>query len=240
MSLARRGLHLGALATSIGLASVTGVAHAADPASASAEAPADMMVERVALRFYAPETGGPARPRFVSDRLLAFEARLEALTEDGSSQGYDDRHLRAGMERHISEELLASLPLEHQPDEAEISRIAAQVRAGLAQRVGGEAALMAAANEGGIAPEEVNALLRRRARAAIYLERTATSFLFPTDEQLREVFRTAPHPFRGQKYDAVRGPLSEWYVDERLHLLEGAFLQAARTRVKILPSPRPS
>ncbi len=40
-----------------------------------------VLVDRAVVRFEAPETGGARRPRFVFERELAFEARLEALSD---------------------------------------------------------------------------------------------------------------------------------------------------------------
>jgi hypothetical protein len=149
------------------------------------------------------------------------------------------------MDRHIAEELLASLPLERQPDEAEIARVAADLRAGLLQRIGGERSpaefdlvLADTAALEGLSPDEVNQILRRRARAALYLERAVAPLLFPTEEQLRDVYRTSAHPYRGVKFEVARLQLSRWFVDERLRSSATAFLQAARSRVKIIPTPK--
>jgi hypothetical protein len=214
------------------------------PAVCLADASEGKLVDGVALRFYAPETGGPGRPRFITHRVLAFEARLESLTEDSSNTAWSDRHLRAATDRHIAEELLASLPLERQPDEAEIARVSTELRAGLLQRIGGERSpaefdlvLAETAASEGLAPEEVNQILRRRARAALYLERAVAPLLFPTEEQLRDVYRASAHPYRGVKFEDARLQLSRWFVDERLRTAETAFLQAARSRVKTIPSP---
>ena len=159
------------LAQTFALLGVVSAGCAVMPSLAYADA-SEKLVDGVALRFYAPETGGPGRPRFITHRVLAFEARLEALIEDPSNNAWTDRHLRAAMDRHIAEELLASLPLERQPDEAEIARVATDLRAGLLQRIGGDRSpaefdlvLADTAALEGLAPDEVNQILRRRARA---------------------------------------------------------------------------
>ena len=196
----------------------------------------EQLVDQVALRFYAPETGGAARPRFVSQRILSFEARLEARAEDSTLDAFQERHVRAATERHVTEELLASLPLERPPDEAETARVAVELRGALVQRIGGADALAAIARRDGIEEGEIGVMMARRARAALYVEREISPILYPTEEQLREVFRTAPHPFRGQKFDDARPLIARWFVDERLRGAEAAFLQSARTRVKIVPT----
>ena len=78
----------------------------------------------------------------------------------------------------------------------------------------------------------MDALLHRAALAAWYLDRAVTPLLHPSDEQLRDVFRTSAHPYRGQTFEAVREALSRWFVVERVRVAEAAFLQAARSRVK--------
>jgi hypothetical protein len=80
---------------------------------------------------------------------------------------------------------------------------------------------------------EVDALLHRAALAAWYLDHVVTPILHPSDEQLRDVFRTSAHPFRGQPFERVRDALSRWFVLERLRVAESAFSQSARSRVTI-------
>ena len=76
--------------------------------------------------------------------------------------------------------------------------------------------------------------MHRGALAAWYLDRAVAPFLHPSDEQLRGVYRTSGHPYRGQSFEQVRDALDRWYVVERVRAAESAFLQAARSRVKII------
>jgi len=85
-----------------------------------------------------------------------------------------------------------------------------------------------------VPPAEVTALLRRGALAAWYVDRAMTPILHPSDEQLRDVYRTSAHPYRGQPLEQVRAPLERWFVVERARVAETTFLQAARARVKIV------
>src|SRR5271156_1342879 len=65
------------------------------------------ILDRVVVRWHAPETGGPAKPQFIFERELAFEARLESLSDPDPEPGpYHDRHVRAALDRHIAETLL--------------------------------------------------------------------------------------------------------------------------------------
>ena len=85
------------------------------------------------------------------------------------------------------------------------------------------------------ARREVDArILHRQALAAWYLDRAVAPLLAPTDEQLREVYRTSQHPFRGQPFEQIRAALSRWFVIERVRVAETAFYQGARTRVTVI------
>ena len=89
-----------------------GVTAAAAASDASAQAPSGRaVIDRAVVRFYAPETGGTAHPRFIDERTLAFETRLEALAEGATSgsDGYPERLVRGALEHHVTEELLAGL-----------------------------------------------------------------------------------------------------------------------------------
>jgi hypothetical protein len=103
----------------------------AAPVSADT-APARTVLDRAVVRFYAPETGGTAHPRFVDQRTLAFEARLESMAErpEGIGDAYQDRHVRAALEHHVGEDMLASLahklmagsPPSRRPSDADLAR----------------------------------------------------------------------------------------------------------------------
>jgi hypothetical protein len=196
-------------------------------------------IDRVAVRYYAPETGGSVRPRFVSERMLAFEARLDALAEQAPDAAVrEDRFVRGALDRHVAEDMLSALAVQSGTALDDLAALASEERAGLVERIGGPDALRAAMAAEGIDDAEVEALLRRRVRAAWYIDRALTPLLRPTDEQLREVFRTSAHPFKNQPFDAVRPQLARWFVEERLRAAETTFLQVARARIRIVVVPR--
>jgi hypothetical protein len=208
-----------------------------------AETPPHMVVDRAVVRFLSPETGGAAHPRFVLERTLALEARLEAMAENGGTgEGYQERDLRAAMERDVAEQMLASLaekliadsPAEKRPGLGEVPRVEAQLGPALVERLGGQAHVDEAAQAEQVDGPEVEALLHRAALAAWYLDRAVTPILHPSDEQLRDVYRTSAHPYRGQPYEQAREALARWFVVERVRVAESAFLQSARSRVKII------
>lgn len=224
------------------------VAAAVAPSRASAEAEPHLLphviVDRPVVRFFAPEIGGADQPRFVDERTLAFEARLQVLEQqpDGIGDGYEDRQTRAALERHVSVEMLSLLagkliagsPPWQRPAKAELDGIADLLSATLYERLGGAARVLAAAAAEGLEPAEIDALLRRQGLAAWYVHRAITPVLDPSEEQLREGFRTSTHPYRGQPFESVREAFRRWLILERVRAAESAFFQSARTRMRIL------
>jgi hypothetical protein len=193
-----------------------------------------IIVDRAVVRFYAPETGGVERPRFISERLLAFEARLEALADqERTDEAYRERHVSAALERHISEVLLASLRIEPEPTDAALARQTELARKLLTDRVGGDDALKAAQRAEGISNAELSSLLRRQARASLYLDRMVAPMLRPSDAELEAIQRSAPVALQNEPFVRARPLLLRWYVSRRLSSAMSSFFQEARSRVTI-------
>ncbi|MDP8999979.1 MAG: hypothetical protein M3O46_07700 [Myxococcota bacterium] len=204
-------------------------------------------IDRTVVRFYSPETGGTAYPRFILERTLAFEARLADMAEvpDGIGESYDDRDVREALEHHVAEEILASLAdkliadsaPDRRPTTSGLAAVARDVGSAFVERMGGRDRIDGAAHAEGIEAKEVDAILRRGAMAAWYIDHAVSPLLHPGEEQLREVFRSSDHPYRGQPFERVRSALERWFVIERVRVAESAFLQSARSRVRIIVIP---
>jgi hypothetical protein len=194
-----------------------------------------IVLDRTVVRFYAPETGGVERPRFISERWLAFEARIEALADQdrGSDEAYRERHVSAALERHISEVLLASLHIEPEPSEAAMARQVELARKLLSDRVGGDDALLAAERAEAISNAELSVLLRRQARASLYLDRMVAPMLRPSDAELEAIQRSAPAALQSEPFLRVRPLLLRWYVSKRLGSAMSSFFQEARSRITV-------
>lgn len=207
--------------------------------SASAQA-APVTVDRVAARFEAPELGGADQPRFIFERILAFEARIEALAETLSGRWnrtdtpFEQRHVRAALERHITEEILASLPVEPPPSPDELRHRAISTWLMVQQLVGDRQVLLDAAFAEGMEMEDIERFIERRARASLYLDRMVTPMFNPSDAELREVLRSEPTPFRGKPFESVATELRRWYVSDRLSSALASFFRSARGRVKLV------
>ncbi len=236
---------------------LTGSAHAADapapltppavapPARPAPALPTPRAIDRVVVRFTAPETGGVASPRFIFERELAFEARLDALTDNGftpsAAAPYLDRHVRSALERHMAETLLESLEITPEPSRTDLQTRMRSARLALVEQVGGEAALRELLGAEGLDPNDLGPLLVRRARASLYLDRMVATMLTPSDTELRIVHRTTRTPFSAQPYEVVAPLLARWYVAQRLNAAVRAFYEGARSRIKVslasLPVP---
>jgi hypothetical protein len=207
------------------------------PVPPAAPAPAHdgaLLLDRVVVRWHAPETGGVAKPQVIFERELAFEARIESLADPDQEPGaYHDRHVRAALDRHIAETLLASLPILPAPSTKEVADRAEGARAILEQRVHGRAHLIAAAAAEGMTSDELDALLRRQAKASLYLDRMIAPMLEPTELDLRDLLQTGATPFKGLPFEEVRPALARWYVGQRLSQALETYYQNARARVVV-------
>lgn len=196
-----------------------------------------MLLDRVAVRFTAPETGGMLKPQFIFERELAFEARLEALTDGGFRQTpetpYLERHVRAALERHMAEVLLESLEVTPEPTPRDVELRLRSARLTLQQQLGGAEELDRASQAENISATEVAGLLRRRARASLYLDRMVATMLTPSDTELRIVHRTTRTPFSDADYESVAPLLQRWYVAQRLNTAVRAFYEGARSRLSV-------
>lgn len=203
---------------------------------------APVTLDRTLVRFVSAETGGSARPRFLSEREVGFFTRVEALIEQADlPEGlYPERYVRTAVDRLVARAMLSSLLVQRGVEPPDLARRAQEARADLEARVGGAAVLDALLASESLDNEELARFLRDQVRAAYYVDRAITPILAVTEDQLREAHRGASHPFRGSKLDDVRPRLRVWLVTERLRAAELEFLQSARGRVKIATNAPPS
>lgn len=192
-------------------------------------------VDRTAVRFVTPETGGAAKPRFLTERELGFFARAEAMMEGVALEPgeYPDRYVRLATDRLVARAMLASLMIQSGTEPPDLPKLAQEARADLADRVGGPAALEALMKREGIEETELAAFLRDQVRSVYYIDKGIVPILSVTEDSLRETFRSAQHPYKSQKFEDVRARLKRWVVSERARIAEIEFLQGARSRIKV-------
>ncbi|HEY4105110.1 MAG TPA: hypothetical protein VGM44_14530 [Polyangiaceae bacterium] len=210
---------------------------AASSALASPLAAEPVLVDRAVVRFSAPETGGARHPRFVFERELSFEARLEALADpDRFSLGdtpYFERHVKAALERHVAETILAALRIEPEPTQAELQHQMDAAHRMLSDRAGGEDALDDARHKEGLSDREFWRILAQKARASLYVDRMVTPMLEPSEAELKSIHKSTSTPFSGQPFELIRPALLRWYVSRRLNAALSTFYENARSRIEI-------
>jgi len=201
-----------------------------------------VLVDRAVVRFEAPETGGARHPRFVFERELSFEARLEALSDpDRAALGeapYRDRHVTTALDRHIAETILGTLRIEPEPTQAELEHQSQLALRMLTDRAGGSAALDAAREAEGLSEREFGRLLLQKARASLYLDRMVTPMLEPSEAELRSLHKSTNTPFKDAPFDTIRPALLRWYVSRRLNAALASFFENARSRIDVTVLPR--
>jgi hypothetical protein len=211
--------------------------------ASSSSAQSALSVDRALVRFEAAELGGPSHPHFIFQHELAFEARIEALAEvqrglPAPEYAFEERHLRAALDRHMTEVILASLLHDEDASQADIRRRTISAVVVLEQRVGGRDKLLSAAIAEGMESEDVALLIERQARASLYLDRVVAPMFEPSDAELREVHRTEVTPFRLQRFEDIAIPLRRWYAEERLASALASFFNGARSRILVVWIPK--
>lgn len=197
-------------------------------------------IDHVVVRWSSRATGGVKKPQFITARELAFEARVEALTEGRRRpRAYSNKHVHSAIQHNITETMLASLPVDPRPTPKQVGTYAEAARAILAQRIGnGDATIGAkkideARRAEGITNKELDAILRRRARASWYLDKMVAPMLRPSELDLREVHKRGETPFTSQKFDVVEKQLRQWYVSTRIASALERYFRNARTRINV-------
>jgi hypothetical protein len=231
------------------LASLSGVRslHAAEAANVTVQP-----IDRVAVRWYAPATGGVDKPQFISASMLAFLARIEAmLSTVPKGQAYESKHIRMALQRHMTESILASLPVTPAPTPKQVADYAEDARMMLERQVAnrqardgkklpsdkasriGRGLVARAAVAEGIEAIDLNALLRRRARASWYLDKMVAPMLEPSTADLIATQRSGETPYTHDSFEKVRKELRDWFLATRLALAIDRYYRNVRGTVNV-------
>jgi hypothetical protein len=201
-----------------------------------AHAQEGVLVDRVVAKWRLVEQATDRRvpERLIFARVLSFEARLEAMAGgEAPDAKVVDRYLRLALSRHVTEELLESLPLDPPPTPSEIAKRAEAGRQALLVRVGSAERLEAAMALERIDENDFGALLRRSARASFYLERMVAPLVEPTELELRELHAAGQTPFAAEPFERRVDAIRRWVLGQRLAAAVDNFWQQARSRLVI-------
>jgi len=193
-----------------------------------------VLIDRVIARWRTVEQDSRGSGRLVFARELAFEARIEAMAlGDPPDAKLADRHIRAALSRHVTESLLEELAFDPPATPADIAERAKKARRALEARVGGVERLSAARERERISAGELDALLRRTARASLYLDRMVAPLLDPSDIELRDMHASGKTPFSSERFADVVDKLRRWVLAQRMSVALDEFWQRARSRIVI-------
>jgi len=204
--------------------------------SVRADEPASrpVIVDRVIARWRTVDQDSASVGHLVFARELAFEARIEAMAlGDSPDAKLTDRHIRSALTRHVTESLLEELPLDPPATPAEIGERAERARSALEARVGSAARLESARALERLDTDEVDAILRRTARASLYLDRMVAPVLVPTDLELRELHASGKTPYSDRRFVDVVDKLRRLLLSQRMASALEDFWQRARSRIVI-------
>jgi hypothetical protein len=191
-------------------------------------------LDRAAVRFTAPETGGLTRPQVFTERELACLARIEALIEEHTvTADYADRYRRAVTQRAIGEELLAALQVARGSEPRNLPALTGQLRRDIEERVGGAETLSAALRAEGVASEELDHWLRQRVRAGSYADANIAPLFSIAEDELFGLYQASEHPFKGRTFADARSDFMRFVASERLRRIATEYLQSARSRVVV-------
>lgn len=197
-----------------------------------ARADEGVVVDRIAVRYTVPETGGALKPRFISERELRFWARIESTIDEGSAPpDFYARYARTALDRFIAEDMLASLLVERGVEPRDLPKAAVDAREELEARLPAQTHLPDLMKQDGISDSEFAAFMRRRVRATMYVDRVISPIMKPSEDEVFQAFRTMPSPFRALAYEDARTRFLRFYIQERFRSLSLDFVKSARARL---------
>lgn len=218
---------------------LTGLVVAAATAGLASSAAAEdtkkaVLVDRIVVRWTTTDRGVTNKPQVIFARELAFEARLEAMAGgEPPDAPITERYLRAALNRHISEALLALLPVDAEPTAEDIAKRADAAASVLEARVGGLEKIAKALELEGLSVDELAAIHRRSARASLYLDRMIAPQIEPTRQELVDLQASGTTPYTKEPFDKVEEKLRRWLLAQRLNDTLDAFFQKSRSKIVV-------
>jgi hypothetical protein len=196
------------------------------------------VLDRVVARFADPESADAGGTRFVTMRELILEAWIVAYERAAPGEtpsGFDDKQLRAALERHVIEEVLSErLPSSTPPAKVQKGADAARLALRLVVDDRVDEILSKAsggAPGGGVA--ELESILMRRARAETYLEVAVAEPVDVTEGELRAAWAHPPKMLEDVEFEKAVPALRVLVRSTRLREAAQAYYQAVRARLHL-------
>jgi hypothetical protein len=196
------------------------------------------VLDRVVARFSDPESADAGGVRFVMMRELILEAWIvayERATPAETPTGFDDKLLRAALERHVIEDVLSQrLPSTATPAKLQkgVDGARLALRLGVNDRVSEILSKASGgAPDGGVA--ELESILLRRARAETYLELAVAEPVDVTEGELRAAWAHPPAMLEGTEFEKAVPALRVLVRATRLREAAQAYYQAVRARIHL-------
>jgi len=153
--------------------------------------------ERIAdaaiVRYVSLETGGIARPRFVTERTLRFLTALEVKLDRADRA--ENRHMQTSVDRWIAEDMLSSLFLRRHPDPADLARVVTGMEAELDVRLA-PLTTRDLLEAHGLTASDLGRILYTRARATLYADENVGAITHASDDEVRDAFRMSKKAFK--------------------------------------------
>jgi hypothetical protein len=177
--------------------------------------------DRVVVMLEASELGGVERPFFVLEREWAFGLDLlRAKSGEVSPRRLLDGELGLRLLEARADRLEAEAARAEPQSASELRarRVALEqrIRAGLLVRAGGPAGVERLRAAHPTFDRALDALVRRRAGAAIGSESLDLVSLTVDEGEARELFRQGGHPFEAARFEDARAVFADWLLVERL------------------------
>ncbi len=207
---------------------------APSPPSASAAVPLD----RVVAVLEAAELGGIERPFF----LMAVEWSLTLEVLRGrSKEGDSRRRLDAELGLRLLKARADRMELEYARSDGDEARhmrearaaLEVRVRSGLVARAGGAADVERLRVAHPTFERSFQAMVSRRASAAIAAETLGIITLKVDESTAREFFRAGGHPFEAARFDDAREAFADWLLVDQLERCGQRHMDQLRRLVRV-------
>lgn len=205
------------------------------PCTLAAQAPAPAAATAHAIDGVVAIVGGHT-PSVTTDVVLRSDVELRAVLAVAarspdlpSLPELPPELLEATLQEILGELVIAREAMRLHAPEPSASQVERH-RAEIVRSVGGEERFERLLARHGIAPEEIDALARRRAFVDAFLRANLEGSTRVSDARVEETYREGEHPFADRPLDEVRELLRAWIATEALQRDVRRWVEVLRSR----------